>query len=102
MPSEDTEKFEFIQYQKSDKAQCIIYSDFECLIGNIDGSENNPNNPNITKVGKHIPSGVSMSTILSFKSIGSKHDVYRGKDYMKKNCESLRKHAMEINTINMR
>ena len=37
-----------------------------------------------------------MSTILSFKSLESKHDVYRGKDCMKKFCESLREHAMEI------
>ena len=37
-----------------------------------------------------------MSTILSFKSIEIKHDVYRGKDCMKRFCESLREHAIEI------
>ena len=37
-----------------------------------------------------------MSTIYFFRSIGSKHDVYRGKDYMKKFCEYLRQHAMKI------
>ena len=37
-----------------------------------------------------------MSTILSFKHIKCKHDVYRGKDCMKKFCEPLRKHAMKI------
>ena len=31
-----------------------------------------------------------MSAILSFKSIESKHDVYRGKDWMKKFCESVK------------
>ena len=36
-----------------------------------------------------------MSTI-SFKSIENKHDVYRGKVYMKKFCESLREQAIEI------
>ena len=41
-----------------------------------------------------------MSKILSFKSIENKHDVYRGKDCMKKFCESLREHAME--TINFK
>ena len=35
----------------------------------------------------------------SFKSIGSKHDVYRGKDCMKKVCKSLREHAMKIISI---
>ena len=34
-----------------------------------------------------------MSIISSFKGM---HDVYRGKDCMKKFCESLREHAMKI------
>ena len=37
-----------------------------------------------------------MCTISSFKSIENKHDVYGGKDCMKKFCESLRGHAVEI------
>ena len=37
-----------------------------------------------------------MCLINSFTSIENKHDVYRGKDYLKKVCESLRKHAMSI------
>ena len=46
-----------------------------------------------TKVGEHIPLGFSVATILSYEN---KHDVYRSKDGMKKFCESLREHAMEI------
>ena len=34
------------------------------------------------KVSEHIPSGFSMSTISSFKTIENKHYVYRGKDCM--------------------
>ena len=41
-----------------------------------------------------------MSTISSFTKIENKHDVHRGKDYIKKFCEFLREHAME--TINFR
>ena len=37
-----------------------------------------------------------MSPMLSFKSIENKHDVYTGKDCMKKYCESLEEHAMKI------
>ena len=48
-----------------------------------------------TKISEHIPSGFSMSTISSFKSIENKHDVYKDKGCMKKFCESLRQ-AMEI------
>ena len=36
-----------------------------------------------------------MSTMSEFKSIENKHDVYRGRDSMKKFCESLREHVME-------
>ena len=37
-----------------------------------------------------------MSRISSFRSMENKHNVYRGKDFMKKSCESWRKHAMKI------
>ena len=37
-----------------------------------------------------------MSTISSFRCIGNKHDVYTGKDCMKKFREFSREHAMKI------
>ena len=37
-----------------------------------------------------------MSTISSFQSIEIKHDVYRGKDCMKKFCVILRDHPLEL------
>ena len=37
-----------------------------------------------------------MSTILSFKKIENHHDVYRGRDCMKKFCKSLSEHAMKM------
>ena len=37
-----------------------------------------------------------MSKIPSFKSIENKHNVFRGKDCMKKFCESLREHPLKI------
>ena len=37
-----------------------------------------------------------MSTISSFRSIENKHDVHRGKDCMKKFCDSIKEHAMKI------
>ena len=63
---------------------------------NIDGCKNNPENSFTTQKNKYIPSGFSMSTISSFRSIENKHDVYRGKDCMNKFCEFLRNHAMKI------
>ena len=75
MPSENTKMLEFNQYQKSDKAPFIIYADLECIIEKIDGCKSNQENSSTIKVSTHIPSGFSMSTISSFRSIESKHDV---------------------------
>ena len=62
----------------------------------MDGCKNNPQKSSTIKISERFPSGVSMSTISLFKDIESKHDVYRGKDCMKKFCESLREHVMNI------
>ena len=96
MPSEDTKILEFNLYQNSDEAPFIIYADLECIIEKIDGCKNNPENSSKTKVSKHIPSSFSMFKISSFRSIENKHDVYRGKDCMKKFCKILREHTMKI------
>ena len=45
---------------------------------------------------QHIPSGFSLSTISSFNVMKNKHDIYRGKDSMKKFCETLSKHVIMI------
>ena len=70
MPSEDTKILGFNQYQTE--------------------------NSSATKVSGHFPSGFSMCTISSFRSIEKKHHVYRGKDCMEKFFEFVREHAMEI------
>ena len=58
----------------------------------------NPENSSTTKVGEHIPSGFSMSTLSSFRSKENKYDIYRGKDGMNKFCEFLKEHGMKIIT----
>ena len=37
-----------------------------------------------------------MPTISSFRSTENKHDIYRGKDCMKKSCEYLREHEVKV------
>ena len=95
MPSEGTKILEFNQYQKSDKPPFIIYADLQRVIGKTDKCKNNPKNGSETKVSIYIPSGFSMSTISSLRSIENKHDVYRAKDCIKKFYEFLREDAME-------
>ena len=99
MPSEDTKTLEFNQCQKSDKAPFITYADLKCITEKIDGCKNNPKNSFTSNVSEHIPSGFSMSTISSFRSIENKRHVYRGKDCMKKFCEYLRELATKILTL---
>ena len=89
IPSDYTKISEFNRYQKPEKAPFTISADLECLMKNIDGCKNNPENLSTTKVGRHIPLDFSMSAISSFKNIENKHHVYRGKDCMNKFCESL-------------
>ena len=62
----------------------------------IDGCRNNLENSSTSKVSEHILSSFSISTISSFRSIESKHDVYRGSNCMKKFFEFLGDHAMKI------
>ena len=52
--------------------------------------------PSTTKAREHVLSGFSMRGISSFRSIENKHDVYRGKDCMKKLCKFLRENPMKI------
>ena len=96
MSFEDTKILGFNQYRKSDKAAFIIYAEIESLIGKINGCKNNPEKSSMAKVSEHIPSGFSMTTISSFKNVEHKHDVYKGKDCMKKFCKSLREYAIKI------
>ena len=69
MPYKGTEILEFNQYQKYDKALFVIFADLERLIEKIVGCKTSPENSSTTKVGEHIPSDFSMSTISSFTSI---------------------------------
>ena len=51
-------------------------------------------NSSTAKVIEYIQSGFSMSAVSSLRNI-NKHEVYRGKDCMKKFCEFLIEHAMK-------
>ena len=96
MPFEETKILEINQYQKSNKAPFIIYADLGCIIENTDGYKNNPENSSTTKVSEYIPSGFSISTISSFRSVENNHNVYRVKDCFKKFREFLREYVMKI------
>ena len=52
------------------------------------GCKNNLEKLSTVKVGNYMLSGLSMSTISSFKDIKDKHDVYGGEDCKKMSCAS--------------
>ena len=74
----------------------ITYADIESLIKKADGCAQNKENSSTAKIGEYIPCGHSMSTIWVFNHIKNKHSIYRGKDFMKKFCESLGVHTKTI------
>ena len=95
----ETKMLQFDQSKKPDQASFILHADLEWLIEKTDRYKNNPENSFTTNLGEHIPSSFSMSTISSFKRTGNKNDVYTGKDFVKKFCESLREHAMKLTSF---
>ena len=76
MPSEKDNILVFNQFMKSDKMPYIIYADVESLIRKTDGCTNNLENSLTTKIGQHISSRYSMSTIWAFDNIENKHCLY--------------------------
>ena len=92
MPTEKNKILKFNQYMKSDKTYYIIQGDLESLTKKIDGSQNF----STTKTDEHIPCGHSSSTNWGFGEIEKKHTLYRGKDCMKKFCDSLKEPQKKI------
>ena len=62
----------------------------------IDGCANNPEKSSTTKIGKHVPCGYSVSTLLAFDTIEDKSSLYLEEDCMKKFCSSLRQHYTNV------
>ena len=75
-------------YQKSNKALLITCTDNECIIENIDGCKNNPENSSTTKVSEPILSCFSIKISTKDTEV---------KNAWKSFCEFLRKHAMKKN-----
>ena len=74
----------------------IIYAHLESLIKKVDEYKKNLEESSTVKIGEHIPCGYSMSTIWGLDHIENNYTLYRGKDCMKKFCDSLREHTKDI------
>ena len=77
-----------INAKKLDKTQFLIFADPVSLVKNIE-LKSNPTNLSTTKLDEPIQSSLSMFTMSLFKKIENRHDVYKGKNHMKKFSVSL-------------
>ena len=73
MSSEDTKILEFNQNQKSDKSLFIIYADHECIIENIDGCKNSPENSSGKKPANIFHQVMSIPSTNVYNIFVSKH-----------------------------
>ena len=96
MPIKNNNIIKYNQGEKSIKLPYVIYADLECLLEKMSTCQNNPNESSTTEINKHIPSGYSLFTHVSFDQSKNKLDYYRGKDCMKKFSKDLRTHATKI------
>ena len=69
---------------------------FNLWLKKTDCCRNKPERSLTTKIGEYIPCWYSISTILLFDNLENKHSSYRGEDWMKKFCISLREHAADV------
>ena len=81
---------------KPNKMPFIIYADLESLIKKIKKRTSNPEKTSRTKIGKHITSWYSLSTIWAFDNIKNNHTLYGVESCIQKFCSSHRKHAVNI------
>ena len=83
-------------HEKSLKVPFIIYVDLECLLKEVQSSQNNPENSYTEKKVKHKPSGYAWCSICSFDETKNRRYFYRGKDCIEKFCKDLKELGTEI------
>ena len=76
------------------KVPSIVHAYLKPLIQKRYQWKLNPEKSSITKIGHSC--GYATSMIWTSDAVENKHDVYRGKDCMKKIWESLRNYTMKI------
>ena len=96
MPTEDNKILKYNRGETSLKAPFTIYADLECLLIKEQSCQNNPKESYTERKAKHEPSGYSLSLISSFGSKENKHNVYRGRDCIKRLCSDRKELGTEI------
>ena len=95
MPDANNNILESKPGKKSLKHAFIIYADLECLLLKMSTCNNNPNKSYTIAKALHKPSGYSLLTSCSFDKSENKQTYYRGRDYMKRFFDDLKKMLLE-------
>ena len=96
MPKEYGNVLKYNRGKKSVKAQIVFYADTVPLFEKMDTCYNNPKKSSITKINKHIASGISLFTHYSFDVTKNKLDYCRGGDCIKNFCNDLEEQVIKI------
>ena len=95
MPSKGS-TIEFYDGQNQFKVPFMMYADFELILMPVQGANPNPNQPYITKVNKHIPSGWCVYSKFAYGDIKDPLTIYRGEDCVKRFCDHLMHEAHRL------
>ena len=96
MPSQGNKTLKYNHGEKSLKVPFTIYADLECLLMKQQSCQNNPNESYTERKAMHEPCGYALSLISLFNSNENKHNVYRGRDCIKRFCSDLKELTSKI------
>ena len=95
-PTKGNNKLKYNYGEKSLKAPFTIYADLKCALIKEQSCQNNPNESYTERKAKHEPSGYALSLISLFDSKENKHNVYGGRDCIKRFCSDLKELRTKI------
>ena len=88
---------EFYDGQNQFKVPFVMYTDFEAILEPIqERVPGDPNEPYITKVNQHIPSGWCVYSSFTYGEVENPLKLYRGKDCIEKFCDHIKQEAHRL------
>ena len=94
MPTQGNKTLKYNHGEKLLKVPFTIYADLECLLIKKQSCQNNPNESYTERKAMHEPSDYASD--YAFDSRENKHNVYRGKDCIKKFFKDLKEIGTKI------
>ena len=96
MPTKMNKILKYNHGEKPLKVPFTIYADLECLLIKQQSCQNNPNESYTERKAMHEPCGYALSLVWSFDKTKNKHNLYRGRDCIKRFFGDLKKLGTKI------